>query len=183
MPPEQTGEFSGENRYVTVKYRISDGEPRRRFRTLILEMINRLAQAHGTTDGSQASKTIGWSEYQESNDEKIAALEEAILEVAHLVATLARTDGAVVMTKRYEILGFGGEISGQLPGVETVWKALNVEGTLVEEEPTEIVGTRHRSAYRMCNELPDVLAVVVSQDGGVRFVRRQGDSVTYWDHA
>ncbi|CAA9491047.1 MAG: FIG00676860: hypothetical protein [uncultured Rubrobacteraceae bacterium] len=183
VPPEQTEEFSGENRYVALKYRISEGEPRKRFRTLILEMVNRLAQAHGATSGSQAVKTIGWREYQESNDEKIAVLEEAILEVAHLVAALATTDGAVVMTKRYELLGFGGEISGQLPNVETVWKALDVEGTLLEEEPTEIVGTRHRSAYRLCRELPDVLTVVVSQDGGVRFVRRHGNGVTYWDQA
>ena len=183
VPPEQTEEFSGENSYVALKYRITDGEARRRFRTLILEMINRMAQAHGTTDGSLAPRTIGWREYQESNDEKIAALEEAILEVAHLVAALATTDGAVVMTKRYELLGFGGEISGQLSNVETVWKALDVEGTLVEEEPTEIVGTRHRSAYRLCNELPDALTVVVSQDGDVRFVRRQDKGVTYWDQA
>ena len=184
VPPERTEEFSGENRYVAVKYRISNGEPRRRFRALIVEIMNRLAQAHGSTDGSpRAPRTVGWTEYQETNDEKIAALEEAILEVAHLVAALATTDGAVMMTKRYELLGFGGEISGQLPGVETVRRALDVEGDLVEEERTEIVGTRHRSAYRLCKELPDVLAVVVSQDGDVRFVCRQGDGVTYWDQA
>ena len=183
VPPERTEEFSGENRYVALKYRISDDEPRRRFRTLIVEIMNRLAQTHGTAHGFRAPKTVGWREYQESDDEKIAALEEAILEVAHLVAALATTDGAVVMTKRYELLGFGGEISGQLPGVETVSRALDVEGDLVEEEPTEIVGTRHRSAYRLCKELPDVLTVVVSKDGDVRFVRRQGDGVTYWDQA
>ncbi len=145
--------------------------------------MNRLAQAHGTTDESQAPGMVGWREYQESNDEKVATLEEAILEVAHLVAALATTDGAVVMTKRYELLGFGGEISGKLESVETVSKALDVEGDLVEEEPTEIVGTRHRSAYRLCMELPDVLVVVVSKDGDVRFVRRQGDGVAYWDQA
>ncbi|PLS85860.1 MAG: hypothetical protein CYG60_10310 [Actinobacteria bacterium] len=181
VPPERTDEFSGENRFVALKYRISDGEPRRRFRTLILEIMNRLAQVYGAADGSQAAKTVGWREYQESNDEKISALEEAILEVAHLVAALATTDGAVVMTKRYELLGFGGEISGKLASVETVAKALDIEGDRVEEEPTEIVGTRHRSAYRLCKELPDALAVVVSKDGGVSFVRRQGDGVTYWD--
>ena len=183
VPPERTEEFSGENRYVALKYRISDGEPRRRFRTLIVETMNRLAQAYGTTGGSEAPSTVGWKEYQESDDEKIAALEEAILEVAHLIAALATTDGAVVMTKRYELLGFGGEISGNLSGVQTVGRALDIEGNLVEEEPTEIVGTRHRSAYRLCKELPDILAVVVSHDGDVRFARRQGDGVTYWDQA
>ena len=183
VPPECTEEFSRENRYVALKYRISDGEPRRRFRTLILEIMNRLAQVHGAADGSRAPEAVGWREYQESNDEKIAALEEAILEVAHLVAALATTDGAVVMTKRYELLGFGGEISGKLADVETVSKALDVEGNQIEDEPTEIVGTRHRSAYRLCKELPDALAVVVSKDGDVIFVRRQGDRVIYWDQA
>lgn len=184
VPPERTEEFSRENRYVGLKYRISDGEPRRRFRSLIVEIMNRLAQAHGTAhEPPDQTNVVGWREYQESNDEKIAALEEAILEVAHLVAALATTDGAVVMTKRYELLGFGGEISGQLPNVETVSRALDVEGDLVEEEPTETVGTRHRSAYRLCKELPDVLTVVVSKDGDVRFIRRQGEGVTYWDQA
>ena len=181
VPPERTEEFFGENRYVALEYGISDGEPRRRFRALIVEIMNRLAQAHGTTDASRTPRTVGWKEYQESDDEKISSLEEAILEVAHLVAALATTDGAVVMTKRYELLGFGGEISGKLAGVETASKALDVEGTTVVEEPTEIVGTRHRSAYRLCKELPDVVIVVVSKDGDVRFVRRQGDAVAYWD--
>ena len=183
VPASRTEEFSHENRYVAFKYRITDGEPRRRFRTLIVEILNRLAQAHGAASGSLSAKMVGWREYQESNDDKMAALEEAILEVAHLVAALATTDGAVVMTKRYELLGFGGEISGKLTSVETVGRALDVEGDLVEEEPTEIVGTRHRSAYRLCKELPDVLVVVVSHDGDVRFVRRQGSGVTYWDQA
>ena len=45
------------------------------------------------------------------------------------------------------------------------------------------VGTRHRSAYRLCNELRDVIAVVISQDGNVRFVKRKDEAVTYWDQA
>jgi hypothetical protein len=191
VPPERTEEFSATNRFVALKYRFSDGEPRRRFRTLIVEIMNRLAQAHGTGRGAAGDEpesgatnpqTIGWREYEASDDGRIAALEEAILEVAHLVAALATTDGAVVMTRRYELLGFGGEISGKLPDVETVLRALDVEGNRVEEESTESVGTRHRSAYRLCKELADVLAVVVSKDGDVRFVRQlEGGEVAYWD--
>ena len=44
------------------------------------------------------------------------------------------------------------------------------------------VGTRHRSAYRLCKELPDVLTVVVSKDDDVRFVRQlEGGEVANWD--
>ena len=45
------------------------------------------------------------------------------------------------------------------------------------------MGTRHRSAYRLCNELRDVIAVVISQDGNVRFVKCKDEAVTYWDQA
>src|SRR5215216_5204912 len=110
-------------------------------------------------------------------------LAEDILEVAHLIAGLTAVDGAVVMTQRFEMLGFGGEISGRLQGVETVARALDVEADAALEESVGGVGTRHRSAYRLCNALRDVIAVVISQDGNVRFVKRKNEAVTYWDQA
>ena len=99
------------------------------------------------------------------------------------MAALAAIDGAVVMTKRFELLGFGAEISGELPAVKTVFRALDLEGGRVAEESTDAVGTRHRSAYRLCNALPEAVAVAISQDGGARFVMRKDDSVVYWDQA
>ncbi len=184
---ERTVEFYEKDRFVALKYKFSEGEPRRRFRTLILRTMNRLAQAYGSADGTSVDevpdpRAVGWREYQESNDKEVAALEEAIMEVAHLVAALATTDGAVVMSKRFELLGFGGEISGKLADVGTVLRALDVEGEEFEKESTQSVGTRHRSAYRLCKELPDVLTVVVSKDGDIRFVRQlEGGEVAYWD--
>ncbi|MGH7297354.1 MAG: putative sensor domain DACNV-containing protein, partial [Polyangiaceae bacterium] len=50
-------------------------------------------------------------------------------------------------------------------------------------EPLQADGTRHRSAYRFCARVPEALAVVVSQDGGVRFVATHAGVVTFWDHA
>jgi DNA integrity scanning protein DisA with diadenylate cyclase activity len=187
VPPERTEGFYEKNRFVALKYRFLEGEPRRRFRTLIVETMNRLAQAYGSPSGTLVDevpnpRTVGWREYQESNDQEVADFEEAIMEVAHLVAALSTSDGAVVMSKRYELVGFGGEISGKLAAVETVLRALDVEGDEFEKESTQSVGTRHRSAYRLCKELPDVLAVVVSKDGDVRFVRQlEGGEVAYWD--
>ncbi|WP_166395090.1 diadenylate cyclase [Rubrobacter marinus] len=103
--------------------------------------------------------------------------------MAHLIAGLSAVDGAVVMTKRFEILGFGAEISGALPPARTVARALDPEGERVRRESTDGVGTRHRSAYRLCGALPGSVAVVVSQDGGVRFVTRKDGEITYWNHA
>ena len=63
----------------------------------------------------------------------------------------------------------------------TVRRALDLEGQQAEEESTESVGTRHRSAYRLCLALPNTVAIVVSQDGSVRFVTNRQGTVTYWD--
>src|SRR5215210_742418 len=181
IPPDLADDIL-EDRYVALKYKFAEGEPRRRFRTLIVSAMNNLAASYGR-DGAPSGKEVGWRAYEASNDEKLSDLDEAIFEVAHLIAGLCAVDGAVVMTQRFEFLGFGGEISGKLHGVKTVSKALDVEGDETAEEPTEGFGTRHRSAFRLCNALPDVIAVVISQDSNVRFVKRKGGAVTYWDQA
>ncbi len=181
VPPERTEEFSGANRYIDIKYKFSEGEPRRRFRTLIVTIMNTLAEVYGR-DGETA-KTVGWDEYEASGDEALSDLEEGIFEMSHLIASLSAVDGAVVMTQRFELLGFGGEISGALPAVRTVARALDVEGDYIVKEPTEGVGTRHRSAYRFCNGIIDAIAVVVSQDGNARWIKWKDGMVTYWDQA
>ena len=61
-------------------------------------------------------------------------------------------------------------------------RALDLEGERRVGESIDGVGTRHRSAYRLCKALPGVVAVVVSQDGNVRFVRRADGDLTYWAH-
>jgi Probable sensor domain DACNV len=169
-----------QDRYVALKYKFIDAEPRRRFRTLIVDVMNTLARSYA---GGPARDPVGWDDYESSTDEELTELDEAIFEVAHLIAGLAAVDGAVVMTQRFEMLGFGGEISGSLPAVKTVARALDVEADATVEESAEGMGTRHRSAYRLCKELGDVIAVVISQDDNVRFVKCKNDTVTYWDQA
>jgi hypothetical protein len=66
------------------------------------------------------------------------------------------------MNKHNEFLGFGGMISGRLPAVKSVARALDLEGEKVAEERTGNVGARHRSAYRLAGALPGSMAVVIS---------------------
>jgi hypothetical protein len=179
VPPD-LAENILEGRYVSLKYRFVDAEPRRRFRTIIVDVMSELAHSYA---GTPASDPVGWDDYEASGDASLSLLDEAIFEVAHLIVGLTAVDGAVVMTQRFEILGFGGEISGDLPAAETVARALDVEADETIEEPTDGVGTRHRSAYRLCKELTSAIAVVISQDGNVRFIKCKDDAVTYWDQA
>lgn len=182
VPPERAEEVLAGER-VSLKHAFADGEPRRRFRTLIVRIMNRLAQSHGRGEETAYPRAVGWEEYVWSEDRELAELDEAIFEFAHLVAGLAAVDGAVVMTRRFELLGFGGEISGELEPVRTVRTSLDLEGESTIEEGTQGVGTRHRSAYRLAGSLPDVLLVVISQDGDARFVRDKDGAVTCWDQA
>lgn len=176
MPPDPTPDLSLATRHIDLKYRFEAGEPRNRFRSLMLRIMNRVSELHAGAAG-----LVGWDEYAVSNDEKLTALDEAIFEMAYLVAGCAEVDGAVVLTNRFELLGFGGEISWELPGVVTVRRAIDLEGAQAEEEFTESVGTRHRSVYRLCLAAPEMVAIVISQDGGVRFIANRLGTVTYWD--
>jgi len=90
-------------------------------------------------------------------------------------------DGAVLMSQRMELLAFGAEIAGTLPSVKTVHAAQDIEALNTLEESTTGVGTRHRSVYRLCEQLPWLLALVQSQDGRIRMVKNHHQRVTYWD--
>ncbi len=181
VPTEDAGEPSREHPYVDLRYPFADARARLSFPDLIVDILDRLAQLYGTADHEQEPGAVGWEDFEETTDAEIESLDEALFETAHLIAGLAAADGAVVMSKQNELLGFGGMISGRLPDVERVWRALDLEGKEVAEERTGNVGSRHRSAYRLASALPGSVAVVVSQDGGVRFVCQRGGRVTYWE--
>lgn len=181
LPPEGPDSLAALDGRISVKYAFGDEEPRRRFRTLLVALMNALAATHGPRDG-EAPRTVGWNEYASVSDGGIALLDEALIELAHLIAGLAASDGAVVLDKRVELLGFGAEIAGDLPAVREVARSLDAEGTQKVRESVESVGQRHRSAYRLCNFVHDAIAIVVSQDGTVRFVKWHEGVVTYWDN-
>ena len=174
--PEACQAGVGKGKHVQLKYAFQDEEPRRRYRTIALAIMRTLAESNDP-DGPE----VGWSAYRTSSE--VAMLDEALVEISHLFASLADVDGAVVVTQRLEFLGFGAEITGDLPEVTTVHRALDLEGRTRIPEVVDAEGTRHRSAYRLCAQFHEALALVVSQDGAVRFVAWHEDAVTYWDHA
>jgi hypothetical protein len=179
LPPDRAAEFCSQNPYLTLKYTFAEEEPRQRMRTLTVRLMSALAEAYGLYGFGE--QPVGWTEYVLSRDPTLVHLDEAVFELAHLIAGLFAVDGAVVLTKRFELLGFGGEISGALDQVSVVARALDAEGEQIEEEFTDGVGTRHRSVYRLCHAVHDIIAVVISQDGNVRFVKWKDGRVTYWD--
>ena len=75
---------------------------------------------------------------------------------------------------------FGAELLATSPSLISVRQAENPDGTKWIDTSLSSMGTRHRSAMRMCSSLEHCVAVVVSQDGPVRAIRRAGPHVYTW---
>jgi hypothetical protein len=148
-----------------------------RYRDLLFMVMRTLSQV-GADHGLQ---TVGWKEYQELTDERLAELDEAIFEHAHFLADLMAIDGALVLTAARDVIGFGAEIHVPANENEIVYQALDIEGLKVVEQRQDEAGTRHRAAYRLSREYSECMTVVISQDGSVRYVDNRDGRVTYWD--
>jgi hypothetical protein len=177
LPREEAERVVAAGKPISLKYHFADEEPRRRYRSLQLLLLEALVE-----EAKSQACAPSWEMYTTSAAPALVAIDQALLELAHTIAGLADVDGAVVLNKGFEVIGFGGEIVGELPDVSQVVHALDPEGQLREQESTDRVGTRHRSLYRLCAAFPEAVGFVVSQDGSVRLVANKDGVVTYWDH-
>jgi hypothetical protein len=176
VPDELKEMLSASNPYLNIKYRFTAAEARLRYRSILLSIMRHMTETH------EPGRRVGWPEYEDSTHRELLALDEALFEMSYLIAGLTAVDGAVLLTKRFEILGFGTEITSNAVSVERVTKALDIEGETTVEESPDGMGTRHRSAFRFVQSIPTALAVVISQDSDVRIVRNRDGKVTYWNH-
>jgi len=159
------------------KYWIKGTQASHRARELLFAVMRTLSQV-GAEHGL---KTVGWKDYQELEDERLARLDESIFECAHFLADLMAIDGALVLTAAWDVIGFGAEIHGPSNTNEVVYRALDLEATELIEERADEAGTRHRAAYRLSRQHPECMIIVVSQDGAVRYVGNPNGKVTYWE--
>jgi hypothetical protein len=163
-------------RGLRPKYSVGQDEPSHRYRSLLLRILAAVAD---TT--SKAS--VGWADFASNESAHFAALEQEVFELSRVLANLTAIDGALLLDKRFGVLGFGAEVSAELPTPERVFRALDAEGIERQAEAVENVGTRHRAAYRFANDHPEGLAVVISQDGGVSFVANRDGEVVFWEQS
>jgi hypothetical protein len=162
---------------ISPKYWIEDTKARRRYRELLFAVVRTLSEI-GAEHGLA---TVGWEQYQQLKDDRLAELDESIFECAHLLADLMAVDGALVLTAARDIIGFGAEIHVPAQENEIVYRALDIEGEQSVPERADEAGTRHRAAYRLTRDYPECMVTVVSQDGSVRYFGNRNEKVTYWD--
>jgi hypothetical protein len=161
---------------LRLKYRFEQEEPAHRFRTLLFQILERLANA--TT-----KSTVSWADFAMDGSPELEKLEAAVFEWSRVVSNLTAIDGAVVIDKRFGLVGFGAEVSPELPSPTRVFRALDAEAHSREPDDIENVGTRHRAAYRFIQEHPQGLAIVISSDGGVSFVANREGDIVFWEQS
>jgi sensor domain DACNV-containing protein len=161
---------------LRLKYSLGQDEPSHRYRSLLLRILSVVA-------ASTTKPSVGWADFAANDSVVLAGLEAEVFELSRVMANLTAIDGALVLDRRFGILGFGAEVSAELPSPKRVFRALDAEGRERQLEDIENVGTRHRAAYRFVNDHPDGLAVVISQDGGVTFVANHGGEVVFWEQS
>ncbi|HVW30481.1 MAG TPA: hypothetical protein VHC69_34225 [Polyangiaceae bacterium] len=161
---------------LRLKYRFAQDEPSHRFRTILMQILQNLA-ARTSMD------TVGWADFVKDESPELERLEQSVFELSRLIANLTAIDGAVVLDKRFGIIGYGAEVSAELPTPSRVFRAHDAEGQVREPDDVENVGTRHRAAYRFVNDHPEGIAIVISHDGGVSFVANHGGEVVFWEQS
>jgi hypothetical protein len=177
IEPQEETCLTDRNGPLRFKYRLAQNHQRKRYRQLIRSAISRLCKLAAANN----VQNIGWSEYQSFADRELSELDEAFFEFAHFLADLTSVDGALILTKNWEVVGFGAELLSEASSLASVRRAMDLEGTIWANEALDDEGTRHRAVYRLCDQYPNCLAIVVSQDGSVRFVKNHHGVVTYWD--
>jgi hypothetical protein len=163
---------------LRAKYRIEETCTASPF-ALILEEVTRRLALFALAKGKSSA---GWQEYLSWYEEFPYTFSQRFVELALWLSDLTAVDGCLLLDHKFTLFGFGVEI--QVPSFEdeVVHRALDIEAQHCVLESIESAGTRHRAAYRLCREHAQCLAIVVSQDGAVKFVSNHQDKVTYWNH-
>ena len=107
------------------------------------------------------------------------SIDEEIQDIAKSIASLASVDGALAITTKFRVLGFGGEIFVASPALRYVTEISEISDDK-RRTPIQSFGTRHRSAFRFCSSFEDSVSFIVSSDGGVKAAKRHGKELLFW---
>ncbi len=165
---------------VSLKYRLPSTRPRDALLTAMavrLEHNDLYEQLH---ERSRVSR--GQLEDLEALDWNQREYEDTARDAARFIASLTAVDGAVILTDKLRIIGFGGEVRVSAPGTDTIYHATNEAGTQGTAAPFTSYGTRHRSSFRFVEGMHPAVAFILSQDGGVKAATQVGGRVVMWSY-
>ena len=104
-----------------------------------------------------------------------------MLLAAEAVGNLSCVDGCVVLNRRLQLCGFGGEIQVSDQAAKDAPRSFTDYKTGKEWKYDDFLkgigGTRHKSAARLCKAHDGLLVFIMSQDGELKVFSSDGDKV------
>ena len=149
---------------------------------LLIDALAEKIEYDNINDKLQRKKEISCRQYRRlaRTDCSRQNAEERLKSAASFISALAAVDGAVVLTDKLRLLGFGVEITATSPRLNQVKLITDFWKNVGEKRDIELFGTRHRSAFRFCSSFEDSVAFIVSQDGEIKITKRVGSEVVLW---
>lgn len=111
------------------------------------------------------------------------AREKNIITYANLIARFSAVDGSVVLTKDFDLVGFGAEtLTDKMGDRSPSMCFMEYDNTENEARKFKDNGMRHRAAYRFCNAVEGSVAFVISQDGSIEACTKHGGKVVVYEN-
>lgn len=136
-------------------------------------------QYYGTNSATPAQHD---AETATSLQSEMQDVENGLRDALDTVARLSAVDGAVVINRKLELIEFGAVVKLGQTAPYKVFRCEDRRATKKEKIAVENYGTRHRSAFEFCFHNQPSVAIVVSQDGGIKTVTRVGQHVYFWEN-
>ncbi len=106
--------------------------------------------------------------------------ESYLYDAVLFLSSLASVDGALVISDKLNLLGFGCEFRVYSEARDKISFSEDAFGRKIYDRPFESFGTRHRSAFRFCDEYTNSVAFVISQDGDVKAIKKVDNDLIVW---
>ena len=166
-------------RFLNARHELADARRRRR----VAARPGAIDTVEQAADGRSAAAEATLSVLEGA----AVSTEVDLADAADLVAQLTAVDGAVVLSSDLRVIGFGAEIvaDAALPvAAYEIGPGMHAIASADRRPPVdgESFGMRHRSALRCVSASADAAAFVVSQDGTVTFIWKQGGDVLLKRH-
>jgi hypothetical protein len=145
--------------------------------------INSVSIKYGLNNNSTWRKQIEWVKQLRKNfnsndtNKNLNEIHQDLIAFADFLAKLTAVDGAVLLTNKFHVLGFGVEIQIYNSSLSNITLFSNGHS---ETKSIESFGTRHRSAYRFCYQYPGTIVFIISQDGSLKAAMRINNELCVW---
>ena len=118
----------------------------------------------------------------DKDDSKNKKMENDLISYADLVSMFTSVDGAVVLNKNLDLLGFGAEtLIDTFSTQEPYMRFINYDGKIDSSKHYSDNGMRHRACYMFCNEVEGAVALIISHDGFIKACTKHDGKVIVYD--